>query len=251
MKKTLFFIMILAVLATSCKKEKSKSLNYSDSDPITIALRDYHQINVSSEYDITYSTSNDMVVTVTGGGQIYGKNVGSADITMSNGHESKTVEVNVDLFIEPTFEFGCSPSYVKALYGNPYSSLYDDNGILRYIYTANTGYSYACGQMDFLFKDGEYIESQVYIREGVDYLLNNYINERFFPYDTVTIYNPFIEDSVSCDLYKYRIDSTVILGKYFSGDQWNETFLFYIPVQESESATEQSIYNVITRKYED
>ena len=235
MRKTLIVLaLIMAVLATGCKKnDKSKSLNYSDANPITIALRDYHQISVTSDYDLSFSSSNNLYVTVSGDGVIYGKNVGNADITISNGYESKNVPVKVDLFIEPTFEFGCSPSHINSLYGSPYA-IQSNDSILRYIYTAYNGYSYACGQMDFLFLNQQYIESQVYIREGVEYLLDNYINENFNAIDTTLIYNTFVEDSVVCYVYRNKIDQTIILGKYDSGDQWNETFLFYFQSTPSE-----------------
>ncbi len=178
MKKVLFYMIILAVLATGCKKdEKSKSLDYSGSANVTIALRDSFRLPVSSDYDISYSSSDNMYVTVSSDGVVYGKNVGSADVTMSNGFESITVRVDVDLFIEPTFEFGCAPSHIRALYGSPYQSGYNPDGILVYQYTANQGYSYACGEMDFFFDEGSYYESDVYIRPSVEFLLDNYLTD--------------------------------------------------------------------------
>lgn len=250
MKKTVFFMILLAVIVTGCKKEKSKSLNYNGPVPVHVALKSSYQLSASSEYDISYSSSNNLYVTVSNDGVIFGKNVGSADVVISNGYESTTVPVNVDLFIEPTFEFGCETSYIRALYGNPLYAIYDDDVILRYIYTANAGYSWACGQMDFLFQDGKYFESQVYIREGVDDLLEKYISDNFIARDTMMIYNEYIEDSVACCVYRNKTDNTIYMGKYPSYDQWNETFMFYLQIL-PQDMPRQRIYEVLERKYED
>lgn len=251
MKKTLFYLMILAVVATGCKKDtKSKSLNYSDSDPITIALRDYHTIGVSSDYDLTYSSSDERYVTVSSGGTIYGKNVGNANVTISNGYESKTVTVNVDLFVQPTFDFGCSPSYIRSLYGSPYNSGYIDT-ILVYQYTANQGYSYACGEMDFFFYDGYYYESDVYIRSTFENpLLMNYLNDNFnlvtsYQDTTMTNYSTHYcqehgiqnHDTIFMrSIYSYKLDETIICGKQPAFNDWDEICLFYFQVEPEKSA---------------
>lgn len=241
MKKTLFFMIILAVFATGCKKDKSKSLDYNGGSVVTIALRDYYRLPVSSEYDISYSTSNDTYVTVSADGVVYGKNVGNAEVTMSNGYETRTVTVKVDLFIEPTFEFGCSSANIRALYGSPYQAGYNDDGILVYQYTTNQGYSYACGEMDFFFYDGSYYESDVYIRPSVEYLLNNYLTENFTLhseiYDTVTTSYPTTHDTIiPISIYKNKIDTTVICGKRLALNQWNEFLLFYFQLNDEENA---------------
>ena len=221
MKKTLFVIMIsIALFATGCKKDKSKSLNYMDSNPISMVLQGHHQIAALSDYDITYTALNSPdkeVITVTGNGNIYGKNVGTAQVRLDNGHESKTVDVNVDLFREPTFEFGCPSSRIRELYGSPYNSAYLDT-ILVYQYTASQGYSYACGEMDFFFYNGGYYEADVYIRPSVEYLLNNYLNDNFNLYTTL---------ADTLDIYKNKIDTTIICGKFDSHNPWNEFCLFY------------------------
>jgi len=228
MKNTFLLIAILAIFTTSCKKEKSKSLNYNGSNTITIALRDNYQINADSDYDISYSTSNSNIVTVNQNGLIYGKNVGQAQVTLTNSYESRTVGVNVDLFVEPTFEFGCNTQRIKNLYGSPYNSGTTQSGLLVYQYTQKTNdgyYSYACGEMDFFFSSGAYVEADLYIREGLDVLLNNYIDENFILYDTVQqIIN---EDTVDCHLYRNIIDPTISMGKLPSGNQYNETILYY------------------------
>ena len=232
MKKVLFFSIILAVLAIGCKKksasdDKSTSLNYNDSDPIVMALcgkTNYfdRQIDVTSDYDITYTAINPDsidVITVSSAGKIHGKNVGEARLKLDNGYEKKTVDVKVDLFIEPTFEFGCGTSRIRKLYGKPYQSAIVDT-FLVYRYTRTKGYSYACGEMDFFFHNGAYIEADLYIRKFPpdDYLLNNYLNERFDHYSTL---------GDTLDIYRLKQDTTIYCGKFDSNNQWNEWCLFY------------------------
>ncbi len=223
MKKTLFFMMILAVLATGCKNnKKSKSLNYSDSNPISMVLQGNHQIAASSDYDISYSAINSdphiEVITVSGSGKIHGKNVGTAQVKIDNSYESRVVDVIVDLFIEPTFEFGCNSERIRQLYGRPFNSAIIDT-LLIYQYTASHGYSYACGEMDFFFYNGAYYEADVYIRPDVEYLLDSvYLKENFNYHSTV---------GDTLDIYKYKNDTTIICGKFDSHNQWNEFCLFY------------------------
>ena len=249
MKKTLFFMIVLALFATGCKKEKSKSIDYNCGPVITIALRDYYKLPVTSEYDMTFSTSNDLYVTVDANGVIYGKNVGNANITVSNGYETITLAVRVDLFIQPTFEFGCNSARIRQLYGAPYQSGYNPDGILVYQYTGDQGYSYACGEMDFFFVDGSYSESDVYIRPSVDFMLNNYLTENFTFFkefnDTVTVTYPTTHDTIiPISVYKNKIDTTIYCGKRQALNQWNEVLLFYFQYTSTENAVDNSLNNL-------
>ena len=237
MKKVVFFLIILAVLATGCKKKKSKDLNYNDSDPIEMVLRGNHQIQASSDYDISYTALNPnfTVIEVSNGGNIYGKNVGNARVKIDNSYDSRVVDVVVSLFRQPTFEFGCASSRIRDLYGRPFESGYlPGDTILCYRYTASNGYSYACGEMDFFFLNGSYYESDVYIRPSVEYLLNNYLNDNF-RLDTI------LGDTLS--VYRYKLDESIICGKFASHNQWNEWCLFYIQLNQ-----EKSLANILKRR---
>ena len=244
MKKTLFFMMILAVLATGCKKDnKSKSLNYNDTDPIVMALSGlYHDfdraIKVTSDYDITLTAINEPNHTVLSiyDGKLHGINVGNAKVKISNGYEDKTVDVIVDLFVEPTFDFGCNTSKIRELYGSPKASGYISDTVLVYQYTTNKGYSYACGEMDFFFLNGAYYESDLYIRSFPpdDFLLNNYLNENF-RLDTI------IGDTLS--VYRYNLDESIVCGKFATHNEWNEWCLFYVQLNQ-----EKSVANILKRR---
>ena len=250
MKKTLFFMIILAIFATGCKKDKkSKSLNYNDSNPIVMALSGTttefdHKIQVTSDYDITYTAINNSdypVISVTSDGYIHGKNVGSAKVGISNGYESLTIDVDVDLFIEPTFEFGCTPSHIRGLYGEPRNEGYNPEGSLVFQYTGNHGYSYACGEMDFFFNEGSYYESDVYIRPTVEFLLDNYLTENFnFAYDIQDTISP--DTIVTVSIYKNKLDEDIICGKRLALNQWNEILLFYFRHEATEKDFDRSLY---------
>ena len=238
MKKTLVILaVVLMVLATGCKKnKKSKALNYNDSNPIVMALSgpssvygtefDY-KIDVSSDYDITYTAINEhgTVISVSQDGKIHGINVGTAKVKMDNGYESKTVDVNVDLFIEPTFEFGCDTTRIKRLHGNPKNTGTVDT-ILVYQYIGPHGYSYACGEMDFFFHNNQYFEADVYIRPSVEYMLGQYLEDNF---NFVTI----LGDTLS--VYRNKLDPTVVCGKFASHNEWDEWCLYYIQEDQERS----------------
>ena len=238
MKKVLFFMTVLAILATSCSKKdnKSTSLNYYDTDPIELVLQGTHHINATADYDISYTilnTAPHKVLEMKGNGTLYGFNVGRDSVWISNGYEGKKVGVVVDLFTQPTFEFGCSSARLRELYGSPTVSGYVDT-VLIYKYTSETGYSYACGEMDFFLTNGAYYESDVYIRPSVEYLMNNYLNEKF---TLDSIYGDTME------VYRYKLDNDIVCGKFASGNQWNEWCLFYIKLN-----GQKSVANILKRR---
>ena len=208
----------------------STVLEYNDLDTIHIVLRGDYQIQVSSDYPIIYTIINNNpdihVISVSSNGIITGLNVGTAKLNISNGYEEITVVVIVDLFQEPTFEFGCSANRIRELYGSPYYAQYI-NDTLRYIYTAASGFSYACGEMDFFFENDNYFEADVYIRQSVEYLLDQYLEDSF-NYDTML-------SNDSLDIYRHKYDNSIICGKFDPHNVWNEICLFYIKLDEYKS----------------
>ena len=242
MKKVVFFLIILAVLATGCKKKKSKDLNYNDSDPIEMTLSGPehnpnvpahhfdHLIQVTSDYDISFTAINPSglsVISVSNDGYLHGINVGEAKVKIDNSYDSRVVDVVVSLFREPTFEFGCASSRIREIYGRPFESGYlPGDTILCYRYTASNGYSYACGEMDFFFYNRAYYEADVYLRPNVEDLMNDYLSENFNYYSTI---------GDTLDVYKYKNDTTIICGKFASHNDWNEWCLFYYRSQATNS----------------
>ncbi len=217
----------LSLVLVSCKKDKDTKLEYSGSNPIEIALLDELTLNVNSEYPVTVTSLNDKYITVIDGLKIKGKNVGSGEIGITNGHETLRIPVDVKLFKEPTFNFGCSKSDIRAKYGKPN---YEIGNVYIYGNYNQTSMfvSYACTQMNFLFsQSGNYAESHAFIIDDVNILLERYLSENFIPYDT-------LEPAADSVYYFYRkkSDSSIICGRYNEANKgseppYNDTWLFY------------------------
>lgn len=217
-----YIIILMAVAAmvmTGCTKDKS--LKYNGDNPLQIALRDNKVLDIESVYGVKLTSSNESFVTVNEK-SIYGKNVGDANITISNGYNTIELPVNVNLFREPSFDFGCYPSKIKAKFGEPYVA-YGDS---IYIYGAHEpGVSYACWQMNFYFTlYGKYYESDVYIRKdkNVDYLLEKYLDDNF---TMDSIYH--VNDSTNYYMYHKNSDAQIKCGKIYDANIHNDICLFY------------------------
>ena len=256
MKKVLFFMMVLAILVTSCSKDKSKSLDYYDGNPIEMVLQGEHTINVSSDYDISFTAINEgvEVITVDGNGKLFGKNVGNAKVWISNGYEGKTVDVVVSLFREPTFEFGCNSERIRQLYGAPYYSAYVQDTLLVYQYTNQTAYGFysaACYQMLFYFYNQHYIESDLYIRKDYNNpLLINYLDENFDYFFTIPNYyydNNITHDSVPATIYKSKFNENVRCGRFEHSNTYDDICLFYYTVTDDAKNERENSLNRVPR----
>lgn len=243
MKKIVFLSMILAVLVTSCKKDDSKTttLNYKDSDPIKMVFQDTHKIKVSSDYDITYEILNTDTIPVLkfeGKGVLKALNMGTDKVRISNGYETKTVDVVVDLFTEPPFEFGCTPNRIKELFGEPtYFTTTPTNSYLYYEYigtdpATNYMYSPTCYHMDFYFKDCvNYEQAELYIRKAnIVFSLNKYLRNNFdflFQYPNFYYDSILTHDSVPADIYQNKLNPSIVCFKYEHANQYDDYGLVY------------------------
>ena len=232
MKKTVFFMMILAVVLAGCKKSttKSEEMIYEDTNPIKMVLKDTHKIAVSSDYDINYEILNTDTIRVLrfkSKGVLEAINYGTDKVRISNGYNTQTVDVVVDLFTEPTFEFGCNSTRIRELFGAPsHQPVYMNDTVLAYRYTAPDGYSYSCGEIDFFFNRGHYFLSAVYTRPTVDYALEKYLKNNF-TLDTI------MGDTIS--IYRLKSDNTIVCEKSLTHNEWNEFILLYYKVNSTKS----------------
>ena len=144
MKKVALILIGLCLIITSCGKKIDKTIKYNGSKDVNIVLQESYNLNASSEEELTYYSDNSLIVTVDKNGKIFGKNIGEANITISNSENSVNVHVNVTLFEEPTLDFGCNQEKILSLYGQP--TISTDSVI---IYT--NWYSYAVWSMSFFF----------------------------------------------------------------------------------------------------
>lgn len=222
MKKTqILLIVAAALLATSCNK-KSKDLNYNGENPIVMALLDTIQPDIDSDYDVMMTSDNNNIVTILKNGSVCGKNVGETNINMDNGYNKLTIPVNVELFIEPTFDFGCSADEIIKHHGEPDFRFGDSIIVYGNSNNNNMFVSYACTQMVFyLNNNAKYYESDVYIKKELDYLLNKYLEDNFI-FDTI-----ITNDDKEYFYYHNKADSGIMCGKVKDVNQWEDTCLFY------------------------
>lgn len=228
--KKIALILITACLMFSCKDD-DKTIKYDGGETIDIVLLEEFNLNATSDESLSYFSDNELYVTVTEDGIIKGKNVGEANVTISNSENSVTVHVIVSLFEEPTLEFGASQERISSIYGTPKHNLGDS----VYVYAGGEDwYSFAVWQMDFFFKDNHYFECDLYLRSDLDIRINQFLSENYFPYDTITdtIYNEGNEEIIALELYlndSVAENSNVVVGKQYNAGPYDDICLFYAP----------------------
>lgn len=231
MKKFLLVLLGVTLLFTSCKKDNS--IKYEGSDVVNIVLLEEFYLKATSNSEITYQSNNESFVTVNSEGKVFGKNVGKANVTISNGDESIVVKVIVSLFEEPTLDFGSTPEQIKDIYGNPKHN-YGDS---IFIYgSGNDWYSFAVWEMDFFFVNNAYIESDLYIRNDLSVRIDEFIDSKYYFQSEVndTIYS---DDNNSYEVITGYIylnaenpeDADILIGKIYDADEFGDICLFYTP----------------------
>lgn len=230
MKKLALFLITFSICSIfcSCHVLDNKKINYDGPSTINIALRESLNLNASSKEALTYYSDNELYVTVSPDGVINGKNVGSANITISNSENSITVNVVVSLFEEPTLDFYVSKDEIKRIYGEP--RYIHDNNVFVYGGGNNEWYSWAVWEMYFFFNEYDaYYESDLYIRNDLDLLLSKYLNDNYFYYRTIAE-----AESNTDSIYLYldkpnAKEASVIVGKQYNAGANKDIRLMYAP----------------------
>lgn len=232
MKKLALFLVALCLLS-SCREKVDHSIKYNGTKTINIVLLEELKLDVTTESNnpITYHSDNEMVVTVNSEGVIKSKNVGEANVTISNTIDVITIKVTVSLYEEPTTDFYVSKDEISNIYGQP-NYIVDSGDTTVYIYgSGNDWYSYAVWEMDFFFIDNEYIESDLYIRSDVELRLDEFLdNNYFYQYsDTINeqIYNIYLNE-------ENPENASLLLGKINNAGQYDDICIFYTPFEYEE-----------------
>lgn len=232
MKKLALFLVALCLLS-SCREKVDHSIKYNGTKTINIVLLEELKLDVTTESNnpITYHSDNEMVVTVNSEGVIKSKNVGEANVTISNTIDVITVKVTVSLYEEPTTDFYVSKDEISNIYGQP-NYIVDSGDTTVYIYgSGNDWYSYAVWEMDFFFIDNQYIESDLYIRSDVELRLDEFLdNNYFYQYsDTINeqIYHIYLNE-------EKPENASVLLGKINNAGQYDDICIFYTPFEYEE-----------------
>lgn len=240
MKKLALFLVSILLLTACRNRSEDKTIKYEGPKTVDIVLLEELNLNATSEEPLTYYSDNDLYVTVSKDGIIKGKNVGEANVTISNSENSITVKVVVSLFEEPTFDFGISPNDIAKIYGAPRFN-YGDS---IFIYgSGNEWYSYAVWEMDFFFKDNEYVEADLYIREDVNTRLNQFLTENYFVKDTV--YDTINDVFTTCYLYLNEDnpdDANLLVGQLFPAGRYDDVCLFYTAYDNSDKKSLEDLY---------
>ena len=225
-------MIVLTLFFTSCGNDYH--IKYDGPDVVNIVLMEDFDLGIESDEPLTYRSDNELYVTISPEGVIHGKNIGEANIIVSNEENEMTIHVIVSLFEEPSLKFGSSPDYIKSIYGEPSYNLGDS--VLVYG-SGNDWYSYAVWEMDFFFLNNQYFESDLYIRKDLDLRINQYLDENYFKYDTITDTIPSGEIAT---LYLYLNNSNadnanVVVGKQYNAGPYDDICLFYAPWSNSKS----------------
>ena len=240
MKKIALILSLVCLVLASCK---DNSIKYNGPDVINMVLRDTVYLNATSDDPLHYKSDNERYVTVSQNGKVFGKNVGSANVIISNTENELTIPVNVSLFEEPTLNFGASTKYIESLYGEPKYNFGDS----IYVYgDGNEWYSSSVWKMNFFFDNDKYYESDLYIRNDLDLLLNKYLDENYFYFQAL---NDTIDGEIkTLHIYFDTEDprfAEVIVGKQYNAGQYNDILLIYAPAS---SLNHSKMRDVVSKK---
>lgn len=224
MKKIALILSFVCLFLASCK---DNSIKYNGPDVINMVLRDTLTLDATSDDPLHYKSDNERYVTVSQNGKVFGKNVGRANIIISNTENELTIPVNVNLFEEPTLNFGASTKYIKSLYGEPKYNFGDS----VYVYGGGEDwYSASVWEMNFFFNDDKYYESDLYIRNDLDLLLTKYLDENYFYFQALndTIDGEITTLHIYFDTEDPRFAETVV-GKQYNVGKYKDILLVYAP----------------------
>lgn len=240
MKKIALLLLSLCLIC-SCKRNKDDNydIKYDGSNSIEIVLREKLKIDATSDEPIQYYSDNELIAKVTADGIIEGINIGEANITLSNSQKQLTIHVVVNLFEEPTLDFGKAQDYIKGIYGEPTHTFGDS--VYRYgggEVHPDDWYSFTVWQMDFFFIDNQYVESDVYISKDWDLRLNEYLEQYS--------YRGVVSDTTNNNVTEYHVylndenpeNATMLIGKIYNVGHYKDICLFYIPYDNNKKSNQ-------------
>lgn len=137
MKKT-FLCSMVALATLGCSKEGPDTIVLNPSE-ISSKKGETHQINVTSESDLTYSTENNFHAEVDENGLVTANYVGETMILVANAEDNKPLKVIVEprsqLYPDPVLEYKKTKNEIRTQYGTP---LAETNQVIAYDnYSAN------------------------------------------------------------------------------------------------------------------
>lgn len=238
MKKIALFLLGFCLILSSCKNRNRYEINYDGPATIDIVLLEELGLNVTSDYPLTYYSDNELVVTVSENGVILGKNIGEANVVISNAESTLTLKVIVSLFEEPTLNFYCDQSYIEEVHGTP---KYKNDSLMIYG-SGEDWHSFAVWEMDFFFINNQYAEADLYIRKDLNVRVDEYLKGKFIYKNQVTDE----ETNVTYDIYLNKEnpeEATVLVGKIMDAGPYKDICLFYIPYEHKRNSDYNDIFS--------
>ena len=123
-------LMAIVVLMSSCKKDSASDKNTItlSQNSVTLYHNDTYQIDATCKDNITYSSHNEYVASVSNSGFVTAQYVGETNVSLKSNEDSKTFKVTVapksNLYPEPNIEIG--ESMASVLQKFPKAEIYDD-----------------------------------------------------------------------------------------------------------------------------
>lgn len=181
MKLLLPVFLSLFIVLTSCSKGDDPIILTLQNSNLTMHFEDEEEIGAvtNGTKGITYVSSDEYTAEVSDDGIVTAGVIGTADITVSDGHNTKTCKVTVtpryNYFVDPYFGFGQTEAQVRAKV---------TTGTLVELDEA-LGYSYSSGSSLYLyiyeFEDGKLAAVGLLFKVISPYSTNyaNYLLERY------------------------------------------------------------------------
>jgi len=127
MKRILYFLIAVLILASCEKAQKTSSFNVTT---LEMYADDDYSLTVSNDVSGTkFVSSNEYVAQVSQAGTISSYHIGKVTITKGEARCELTVKPRYSTYTEPIMEWGLSKSSIISKVGSSYSS---SNGVLTY-----------------------------------------------------------------------------------------------------------------------
>ncbi len=180
--KTNFFALLTLVCAltfSSCSKDDGDTIDLQTPSEMILNSKQTAQIKAISKSPIRYESKNEFNATVSDKGLVKANFVGETEIKVTNGSDSKSITIKVDpkvnLYPEPSIEWGITKSQIIAKYGKPDTETADGIGY--------SGYSSAAPIAMFLFENNRLKSSAVTVKTSYASALGSFLTERYLPID--------------------------------------------------------------------
>ena len=226
-KSVLLMFAVLAMVLSGCSSDNEEDNSIVlDSKEVSIYSGNKFQIEAKSEKSISYQSDDEYHARVSVSGLITANKVGKTNIVLTNGYESKTVEVTVkgksNLYPEPYLKWGTTRDDLIKLLGQP------DSETEKTI--AYTNYSTSVPAILYAFDGNNTLNAVILaVKSLFSSELATYLGERYIPYTS---------EKNSIYYINGYTDDTVTMGIQTSLNNINYWTVLYFPVDLNSKTTQ-------------